>query len=224
MRRLIFPLVLGLGGAAVLVSLGLWQLDRLGQKEAYIAEIDARISAAPVGLPPAPDPASDRFLPVAVAGSYLDGEILVLSGMKGVGAGYRVIAPFQTDAGPRILVDRGFVPEARKGEAHTTGQARIEGNLHWPDESDSYTPEPDRDAGLWFARDVPSMAAALGTEQILLVLARTSQTDTGVTPQPVDTSGIPNDHLEYAVTWFGLALVWLGMTAFLIRRTLRRPD
>ena len=62
------------------------------------------------------------------------------------------------------------------------------------------------------------MAAALGTEPVLVVAA--SETGPGVTPLPVDTSGIPNNHLGYAVQWFGLALVWLAMS--LLRRTARR--
>jgi surfeit locus 1 family protein len=221
MRRLIFALVFGLGGAAVLVALGFWQVDRLGQKEAMLAAIKAKISAATGPLPATPDPEADRYRPVAVDGRFLEGEILVLTGQKGVGAGYSVIAPFETAEGRRILVDRGFLPEAEKGSARPGGEARIEGNLDWPREADSFTPEPDRAQGLWFARDVDSMAEALGTEPVLLVLRTTSQTDLPMTPQPVDTSGIPNDHLEYAVTWFTLAIAWLGMTGYFLWRRAR---
>jgi surfeit locus 1 family protein len=218
MRRLIFPLVFGVGGGAVLVALGLWQVDRLGQKQERIAAIEAEIAAAPGPLPDAPDAETHRYLPVAVKGRFGVGEILVLSGRNGVGAGYRVIAPFETSAGRRILVDRGFVPEASKAVPRSRGEARISGNLDWPREADSFTPEPDRAQRLWFARDVAAMAEALGTEPVLLVLRETSQTGLPLTPQPVDTAGIPNDHLEYAVTWFALALVWLGMTAYFLRR------
>ncbi len=218
MRRLVFPLVFGLGGGAVLVALGLWQVDRLGRTEARIAAIEAEIAASPGPLPAAPDPGVHRYQPVAVEGRFGEGEILVLSGRKGLGAGYRVIAPFETSEGRRILVDRGFLPEAAKADPRPGGAARIAGNLDWPREVDGFTPEPDRAQGLWFARDVPTMAEALGTEPVLLVLRYTSQTGLPLTPQPVDTAGIPNDHLEYAVTWFALALVWLAMTAYFLRR------
>lgn len=221
MRRLIFPLVLGLGGATILVSLGLWQLDRLAQKEAYIAAIEAKIGAAPGPLPAAPDPVADRNLPVAVEGEYLSGETLVLASPQGMGPGYRVIAPFQTVEGRRILIDRGFVREGAQGLPRPAGKARIIGNLDWPNESDRFTPPPDAARGIRFARDVAAIAQEMGTEPLLLVLRETSQTDTPVTPLPVDASNVRNNHLEYAVTWFGLALVWLGMTAFLVRRTLR---
>ncbi len=222
MRRLIFPLILGLGGAAILVMLGLWQFDRLGQKTALLMAISDRIHDAPVPLPVAPAPETDRYLAVAVEGSYLPGEILVLTGMKDVGPGFEVIAPFETLDGRRILVDRGFVPETRKSDERPPVTGRLVGNLQWPREADSFTPEPDRATGLWFARDVPAMAEALGTEPVLLVLRETSETDPVVTPRPVTTEGIPNDHLQYMITWFSLAVVWLGMTAYMIRR-IRRP-
>jgi surfeit locus 1 family protein len=96
----------------------------------------------------------------------------------------------------------------------------VEGNLHWPEEVDGFTPAPDARTGLWFARDVPAMAEALGSEPVLIV-AR-SPTAPGIEPLPVDTSHIPNDHLGYAVQWFGLAAVWLGMTAYLLWRIRRR--
>jgi surfeit locus 1 family protein len=66
------------------------------------------------------------------------------------------------------------------------------------------------------------MAERFGTEPVLVVLRETSQTDTPVTPVPLDSASLRNDHLQYAVTWFGLAAVWLGMTAFLVRRELLR--
>jgi len=87
---------------------------------------------------------------------------------------------------------------------------------------DGFTPEPDARTGLWFARDVPAMAAHLDAEPVL-VIAR-DPTAPGIDPIPVDTSGIPNDHFGYAVQWFGLAAVWLGMTAYLLWRIRRRTD
>jgi surfeit locus 1 family protein len=96
----------------------------------------------------------------------------------------------------------------------------ITGTLHWPNESDSFTPAPDTARNIWFARDVPAMARALGTGPVMVV-AR-SDTGDGIMPVPVDTAGIPNDHLNYALTWFGLAVVWAGMTGLLLWRIRRR--
>ncbi len=212
MRRTLFLLIIGL---AVLIALGTWQVQRLAWKEALLADIEARISAAPATLPDDPDPSADRYLPVEVAGEMLAPELHVLVSRKRIGAGYRIIAPFRT--GDRtILVDRGFVPTEDKETVRETGPMTVAGNLHWPDEIDGFTPEPETGRNIWFARDVEAMAAALGTEPLLLV-AR-SRTDPGVTPLPVDTAGIPNDHLHYAITWYGLALVWAGMTGIFLWR------
>ncbi len=216
---MIFPLLLGLVGGAVLISLGLWQMQRLAWKEAILADIEARIIAEPVALPVGPDPEADRYLPVRAEGRFTGQSLDVLVSRKQIGAGVRVIEVFETD-GRRVMVDRGFVPDDRRGDARPSGAAQVTGNLHWPEEVDSFTPEPDSRTGLWFARDVPAMAAHLDTEP-LLIIAR-SPTAPGIEPIPLDTSGIPNDHFGYAVQWFGLAAVWLGMTGFLLWRIRRR--
>lgn len=220
MRRILFLLLIGLLGTATLVSLGVWQMQRLAWKQDMLARIDARIGADPVALPDAPVPDRDEFIPVIVSGEILEPEIRVLASKKQVGPGYRIIAPFRV--GDRtILLDRGFLPTDKETLPRTIGPAEITGNLHWPDEVDGFTPDPDRDAGLWFARDVPSLAEALGTEPVMLIAA--TRTDQNIDPMPVDTTGIPNDHLQYAITWFLLALVWVVMTYFFARR-LRAPD
>lgn len=216
MLRFVVPVLFGLIGAGVLVYLGLWQLDRLGQKEGQLAEIAARIAAAPVALPAAPDPLSDRYLPVVAEGVFTGDSLRVLVSQKEIGAGYRIVEVFETGA-RRVLVDRGFV----RVDAAVTLAARgavVTGNLHWPDEVDSYTPAPEGE--LWFARDVPAMAQVLGAEPVLIV-AR-SDTGDGIAPLPVDTANIPNNHFGYAVQWFGLTVVWLGMTVFYLWRIRRR--
>ncbi len=220
MRPILFLLVFGVTGLAVLVSLGNWQVRRLQWKEAVLSEIQARLGEDPVPIPAQPDPDTDKYLAVTVTGTMEPGEIAVLISTRDFGAGYRIIAPFRTDDGRRILIDRGFVPTPAKDRARRTGRMTVVGNLHWPDEIDSFTPEPDRKAEIWFARDVPALAAELETDPVL-VIAR-SRTDPGVTPLPVDTAGIPNNHLQYAVTWYGLALVWALMTAYFLWRNRAR--
>ncbi len=216
MRRILFLLIFGLAGLGVLLSLGIWQVQRLSWKQEVLAEIESRISADPVDLPAQVSEDADKYLPVTISGDMEPGEIHVLVSVKQVGAGYRIIQSFT--AGDRtILVDRGFVPTTAKDAKRLTGPMKITGNLHWPDEIDSYTPEADIDANIWFARDVPNLAAALGAEPVLLI-AR-SETDPNITPLPVDTAGIPNDHLQYAITWFGLALVWAAMTGYFLWRS-----
>ncbi|OOY12141.1 cytochrome oxidase biogenesis protein Surf1, facilitates heme A insertion [Thioclava marina] len=223
MKRYIFPLLLGIVGCAILISLGVWQLQRLQWKEAMLAEISAKIGGAPQELPPeGTDTKPLKYQPVTVSGRTTGQEILVLSGQKGIGAGYRVIDAFETDAGRRILLDRGFLREADKGVSRPAVDLTITGNLHWPEETDSYTPKPDEKTGLWFARDVPAMAARLGTEPVMVVAARVEGDTQGIAPQPITITGIPNDHKQYAITWFLLAIVWAGMTIFLLWRIRRQ--
>lgn len=219
---MIAPLLFGLIGAGILIGLGLWQMQRLAWKEGILAEISARLNDPPVALPDAPDPAAHLYLPVQVSGRFLGEDIDVLASRKEIGAGFRVIAAFETTEGRRILIDRGFVTDEARALPRMAGDAAITGTLHWPRETDGYTPPPDPRTGMWFARDVPAMADVLRTEPVLVV-AR-SDTGDGIEPMPVGTEGIPNDHLQYAITWFSLAVVWLGMTGLLLWRIRRRID
>lgn len=218
-RRMILPLVFGLVGAAILISLGVWQLRRMEWKEAILADIGARIVADPVALPDTPDPESDRYLPVTATGRFTGERLFVLVSRKQIGAGVRVIEAFQT-ADRRILVDRGFLPEDDRDRVLSVADATVTGNLHWPSETDSFTPPPDPATGLWFARDVGPLSLALKTEPTFIVARE--PTGDGIEPMPVDTSSIPNDHWGYAVQWFLLAAVWLGMTGYLLWRIRRR--
>ena len=108
MNRLWFLLTFGLIGTAILVSLGVWQVQRLAWKEGILAEIEARIDAPPVPLPTTPDPETDSYLHVTVTGQIAPEQLRVLVSQKDVGAGYRIISPMQIE-GRTVLVDRGFV-------------------------------------------------------------------------------------------------------------------
>jgi surfeit locus 1 family protein len=226
MRRYVFPLLLGLCGVAILLSLGAWQVRRLAWKQTLLAGIEAQIHGAPEALP-APgtaDPLVLKYRPVELRGSTTGEGLLVLTGQKDVGAGYEVISVFETSDHRRVLLDRGFVPEAARDAPRPPVALDVLGNLHWPSEADSYTPAPDLKTGLWFARDVPEMAKALNTEPLLVVVSSVTGDAQGVEPVPVGIEGIPNDHLGYAITWFSLAAVWAGMTAFLLWRIRQRQN
>ncbi|MEM9438403.1 MAG: SURF1 family protein [Pseudomonadota bacterium] len=219
--RAMFLLLIGGAGTAVLLWLGFWQLARLEWKEGVLAEIDARIADAPVAVPAVPDVEADRFRAVAADGVLGEEEIHVLVSAKGFGAGYRVIRAL--DLGERrVMVDLGVIRTEAKEAARPGGAIRVAGNLHWPDEVDSFTPENDVAGNIWFSRDVPVLAETLGTEPVLIIATGAEPPLPGVTPFPVDTSGIPNDHLGYAVTWFGMAAVWVSMTALFLYRGRRK--
>ena len=223
-RRMIFPLLFGIAGTAVLVSLGLWQLERLAWKEGVISDIEGRIGAAPVAIPAVPERDSDRYLPVAAQGDLTGEALHVLVSTRDQGAGHRIISAFTLADGRRIMIDEGYV---RRGGELRPGPVKgvtVTGNLHWPDEVDRWTPDPDLAQGLFFARDVPAMAAALGTEPVLVIARAVDGTAPRAQLLPVTTEGIPNDHLGYAIQWFGLAAVWAGMTVWLLWRIRRRQE
>ncbi|WP_423211278.1 SURF1 family protein [Paracoccus yeei] len=221
MRRYLFPLILGVLGCAILISLGVWQLHRLAWKESMLADIQRSIEGAPVPLPAAVDP-SMKYLPVTVSGTTTGQEIDVLSGTRESGGGYQIVSALVTDDGRRILLDRGFVDQDHKRDPRPPVRLDVVGNLHWPQERGSATPAPNLYQNIWFARDVPAMAKALGTEPVLVVAAEVRGDAQGVEPIPVAIEGIPNNHLSYAVQWFMIAAVWAGMTVALIWRIRQR--
>jgi surfeit locus 1 family protein len=221
-RRMIAPLAFGVAGVAILIALGVWQLQRLDWKTEMLARIEARLAAAPVEVPAQPSAERDRYLKVRAIGAIEAGELHVYTSAPGRGVGYRVIVPLRLADGRRILLDRGFVPIEEKDAARHLGATEVEGTLAWPEETDRFTSPPDRARNIWLARDVPLMAAALGTEPVMLVAA-TSDDPRAPMPMPV-TVDIPNDHLGYAITWFALAVVWTVMTGYLLYRIKRRID
>jgi surfeit locus 1 family protein len=221
-RRMIAPLVFGIAGVAILVALGVWQLQRLEWKTGLLARIEARLAADPVEVPAAPSAGWDQYLQVRASGTIEPGELHVYTSAPGRGVGYRVIVPLALADGRRILLDRGFVPIGEKDAARRRGAIRVEGTLAWPQETDSFTSPPDRAKNIWFARDVPLMAAALGTEPVMLVAAASDDPEAPL-PLPV-TANLRNDHLGYAITWFALAIVWSVMTGYLLYRIKRRIE
>ncbi|AGT08028.1 SURF1 family protein [Paracoccus aminophilus] len=221
MRRYLAPLIVGILGCAILISLGIWQVQRLGWKVAMLEEIQARIEAAPRPLPARYEPEM-KYDPVEVSGRTTGEEVLVLSGTRELGGGYQVISAFETEDGRRILLDRGFIPEDDRRQPRPPVELHVIGNLHWPEERGSSTPAPNLTEGIWFAREVPLLAEHLHTEPLLVVAAAVEGDAQGVAPVPISVQGIPNNHLEYAATWFMLAVIWAGMTVGLIWRIRQR--
>lgn len=221
-RRMIAPLLFGIVGVAILLNLGAWQMRRLAWKTEIIETVEARMNAPAEAVPAQPDPETDRYRRVDTEGEIEPGELHVYTSAPPHGVGYRVIVPLTLADGRRILLDRGFVPIEEKAAARHLGPITVEGALQWPRESDSFTAAPDHDENIWFARDVSLMSEALDTEPVLLVTRASDDPDQPM-PLPVALN-IRNNHLEYAITWFSLALVWAVMTVFLLSRIKRRTD
>lgn len=232
MRRLVLPAIATLVGVAILVSLGVWQIERLHWKEALIARVESRIDAAPVPAPgPAAWPALDlteaEYQPVVVSGRYRNADeadvVYALTEPKGPagGFGYLVMTPFQTDDGWIVYVNRGFVPRDRKDPASRAagiieGPTTVTGLLRKPSHRSWFSPADDPARNEWLSRDPAAFAAAAGLPPAsvapYLIDARFDPSLPGGLPQGGETIvAFPNSHLQYVVTWFGLALALVGV-------------
>ncbi|MBU2982956.1 SURF1 family protein [Lentibacter algarum] len=206
---------------SLLVSLGNWQVRRLAEKTAYIAEIESKLTAAPVAPPKNARPEADQFTSVIAEGRFVGPEVHMLVSTRDYGAGYRIIQAFEFN-NRRLMVDRGYIRLESKDAPRPAVYTTVLGNLHWPSERDQYTPEDDVQANIWYARDVPKLAAELGAEPLLIIARQSTPRDGTILPLPVDTSSIPNRHLEYIITWYGLAAVWVLMTIYFLTRRSRK--
>ena len=206
-------------GTIVLLFLGQWQLDRLDWKQSILVEIESKISGLPRPLPSDVEETMHKYLPVQLSGKIKGSFIKVMASQKFIGAGYRIIVPFELEKGSMILVDLGFIRHEFSPDISLGDNLSITGNLHWPKEVDFFTPAPDLKNNIWFARDVKELSKELGTETILVVAKSFSPSIIHLDPLPINTENIPNNHKQYAITWFSLAFIWLGMGVFFIYRT-----
>jgi surfeit locus 1 family protein len=223
-QSLLLPAVVALCALVVLLGLGTWQVQRKAWKEALIATVTERLAAPPVRLPPPAewprlDPSTDEFRRVAFRAEWVnDKEALVYTTGSSLRAdaaapGYWVFTPARVPGGI-VMVNRGFVPEAKRDPAtrpggQTAGPTDIVGVLRWPETPGLFTPAGDAGKNLWFARDSAAMAAAKGLGAVApFYVEQESPAAPGGLPQVGKLQpSLPNSHLGYALTWYGLALV-----------------
>jgi surfeit locus 1 family protein len=218
----------------ILCGLGAWQLQRLAWKRAVLTHVAA--------LRTAPAQSLDDVLSLAARGQDVDftrvraickrigtAPFLELYALRDGHIGSRLISACEVDSGPyrSILVDRGFVadiisarPPVQTGEqTDLVAASATIGVLRKPDHGNAFSPPntPDR----WYTRDIPAMAAALEAPKPapIMLMAETSSNPEwkALVPSPLPTE-IPNRHLEYAITWFGLAGALVGVYAALLWR------
>jgi surfeit locus 1 family protein len=223
----------------VLVALGTWQLERLAWKEGLIASLDTKLSAQPTDLPPRErwtqlDAAKDEFRRVAFPAEFLAGEeALVYSSGSALrpdatGPGYWVFSPARLTGGSLVVVNRGFVPEGKQNpdtrrEGQRSGVVNIVGVMRWPEQRGAFTPKDEPEKGLWFDRDPAAMAAARqwGTIAPFYVDMEAPPANGGLPKVGPLKASLPNNHLQYAVTWYGMAAV-IVIAALFFWRARRR--
>ncbi|MCW2308199.1 SURF1 family protein [Rhodobium gokarnense] len=240
-RGLVVPAVFTLIGLVILISLGNWQVRRLAWKEDLIATIHTRVVSEPVSLETAlaawKKTGDIAYQPVRVAGTFDHShEFHVNSTDKGE-VGWNVYTPLVTDDGHTVLVNRGFVPYDKK-EPETRAEGEVEGPVAFvglartplAEKPNYFVPDNDVSGNVFYWRDFATMAKQAGIAG-----------DSGLVPffvevREMDVPGswprggvtrvtLPNNHLQYAVTWYGLALTLVGVfAAFAWTRLRRRPE
>jgi surfeit locus 1 family protein len=232
-KGLVVPLLFAFAATALLVGLGVWQLHRLTWKEELIARIAARSAAAPQELP---DPASwPRLKPedyeyqhVALRGHFDNAkEVLVFdtSGPGDVGPGYLVLTPLILASGDQVIVNRGFVPAAlaaksTRPKTEIESDVTVTGLMRPPQSRNFFTPADDPAKGLYFTRDPLAIAAHSGlTHAAPFVVDEDKTAIAGGWPAgSLNGVNIPNNHFEYALTWFGIAGgLWIVVGGYLLR-------
>lgn len=203
---------------AVLVALGIWQLERRTEKHALLARIAERSAMAPAPIEillATGDYAAHR--PAAAQGTFIAGhQAYVFAPRTDKGPtvqGYKRVSAFALASGGTILVDEGWVPaewRERPGVSARQDETEIEGVLRPPTAPGAFTPPPDATKRIVFVRDSTAIAGLLGLKlkTSLVFEATTRSGDNGPEPLPYAID-LPDNHLNYALTWFSLALVLL---------------
>jgi surfeit locus 1 family protein len=218
--------MLALLGVTGLMALGVWQLERRVWKLQLIDQVEQRIHAAPVAVPapetwPQINAADDAYLRVSASGRFLNDRETLVQAVTERGSGYWVITPFRTVQGFTVLINRGFVaPDlrdpAKRVAGRIAGDTVITGLVRMTEPKGGFLRANDPAAGRWYSRDVAAIAAARGLSDVAPFFI-----DADATPNPggwpvggLTVIAFPNNHLVYALTWFGLALMLIGAMAF----------
>lgn len=224
-------LALGLGLVAfvLLIGLGTWQMERLAWKEGLIATIDRRMNAAPMSLADVEKQFSAigdvDYVPVTLSGTFLhQGERHFFTTWDG-NTGYSVYTPLKLADGRFIFVNRGFVPyelkdPAKRAQGEVPGDVTITGLARnpLPGKPSMMVPDNDVAKNIFYWKDRDAMAATAGLPAGAAVLP--FFVDAGKSPNPgglpiggTTIVDLPNNHLQYALTWYGLAATLVGVMA-----------
>ncbi len=222
-------------GAALLSSLGVWQVRRLAWKENLLAQIAARRDAPHAPLPPRAawpglKPEDYDYRHVALRGVFDHAKEAYIfrasaDGAAGGSPGYEVVTPLAIDGGGVVFVNRGFVPAELKDPAsrpagQTAGEVEIVGLMRRPEDRNLFTPPDEPAKKLWFTRDPAALATHWGLKE-----AAPFSVDADATPNPggwpkggATVMNIPNNHLSYALTWFALAATLIAVAGAYVWR------
>lgn len=231
------PLLLAVSAVvlAILLALGTWQVQRLQWKEGLLSTIDERIAAEPVPLAEIEERRAAGedvdYLPVEVEGTFLhEGERHLLSTWEGH-SGFNIYTPLLLDDGRILFVNRGFVPYDRKApqsraEGQVEGRVEIAGLAREVPATEPSWPVPANEPAdnLFYWKDLEAMSATADMPEAGLTLPIVVDADDSPNPGGLPVGGVtlvdlPNNHLQYAVTWYGLAAALCAVLFFRLRRS-----
>lgn len=240
--RLLWPAVLTAAALPILIGLGTWQLQRKVWKEGLIAALETRTKAPPVSIDallsqPGGGDLNREYSRVVLKGRFLNAYERYLYGLdEDLGPGEHVYTPFETSDGHwLVMVNRGFVtpekkpPAARPGSQIET-ETEVVGLVRAGETKPFFEPANDVAHNQWFYRDIPAMAAGVpmapGRKLAPFVIeAEAASTPPGGWPKGgVTRLVLPNRHLEYALTWYGLAIAMLAVFAMFALERLKAPE
>jgi surfeit locus 1 family protein len=235
-RQRLWPVLLAAAVAlAILMALGVWQVKRLAWKEGLIAKLEANAAAPPVDLAEAmrlKDGGSNiEFLKVSFRAAYVPGPPLKMIATADGGPGWIIISPAVTADGSAVLIDRGAVPDQHLAEVRTPeGEAGLTGIVRLHDAARGYfDPVNDPARRTWYWWDVAAMYQSAGfaadAKPLPFVVQLLPGPGASAYPRPAEPSAnLRNNHLGYAITWFGLAAVLVVMTGFYIRAQMKKSS
>ena len=226
-----------LAALALLIGLGVWQLQRLEWKRGLIAEIETRAKAPPIilaeALALAKDGGDPSYLHVRVAGRFENDKERHLYALADGAPGWHLITPLVADDGATVMVDRGFVPDALKEQAtrpqsQVEGETSVTGLVRVPESKGAFTPDSDPDRDRWYYRDLDGMAQSMFGDKPQNLAPFFLEAEEGGPPGSWPRGGqtrldLPNNHLQYAITWFLLAFCLLVIYAVYVRQALQAP-
>ncbi len=216
---------------AVAVGLGVWQLQRLSWKENLIADLQARSSGPAEALPPgAFDEEAMLYRPYRLEGRlYPERSLNLLSRLNAGQPGRHIVTPLELEDGRVVLLDRGWVPldwapTGSSAPRDVTIDALVRRG-GWRG-SEWLKPANDPAGNAWVWLDLPAMAEAVGLPDVETALYFSARAEQEPGPYPLGGRTrvtLKNDHLEYALTWFGLALTFC-VTYIVLKRRRAAPD
>jgi surfeit locus 1 family protein len=240
LRSLIVPGLAFLMALATLLSLGTWQLQRRAWKLDLIEKIEARAYGAAGAILPESEwprwsPEAEEYRRVRVSGRFLHEHEVAVHGLMPSGQrgqpvqGFYLMTPLRLPDGAIVIVNRGFVPmqlrdPASRPESRPEGEVTVTGLVRGPEKGGSFRPENDPAREAWFIRDPRQIAQAKNLARVAPFLIDADDTpNPGGWPKGGQTRlTMTNDHLHYALTWFGLALVLVGVFCTVVWRHFHR--